>query len=281
MIRAGVLLAAALVLTSPAARAEGYPSRQITLIIPFAPGGSNDLVGRAIGKKLSEVWGQQVVVENRGGGGTLIGAGAGLVVAGSALYGVTVGLWQSPLQALFVAVKFPMLIFATVLGNAVLNGMLAQALGAPLTFRESFGTILMSFVIAALMLAAFAPVSLLLAWSAPATDCGYSVVLLTHVAAIAYAGVAANVRLWRWLWRRCGNRRLAGRVLAVWLAGNLVVGTQVSWIISPFIGSPGTPVIFIQEHPFQRNFFEYAVERTVHLLQPQPTQGVSHERSSR
>lgn len=76
MIRAGVLLAAALVLASPAARAQSYPSRQITLIIPFAPGGSNDLVGRAIGKKLSEVWGQQVVVENRGGGGTLIGAGA-------------------------------------------------------------------------------------------------------------------------------------------------------------------------------------------------------------
>jgi tripartite-type tricarboxylate transporter receptor subunit TctC len=80
MIRPGALLAtllaAALVLASPAARAQSYPSRQITLIIPFAPGGSNDLVGRAIAKKLSEVWGQQVVVENRGGGGTLIGAGA-------------------------------------------------------------------------------------------------------------------------------------------------------------------------------------------------------------
>jgi tripartite-type tricarboxylate transporter receptor subunit TctC len=80
MIRArvflGALLAATLVLASPAAHAQSYPSRQITLIIPFAPGGSNDLVGRAIGKKLSEVWGQQVVVENRGGGGTLIGAGA-------------------------------------------------------------------------------------------------------------------------------------------------------------------------------------------------------------
>jgi tripartite-type tricarboxylate transporter receptor subunit TctC len=80
MIRAGALLAAclaaALVLAGPPARAQTYPSRQITLIIPFTPGGSNDLVGRAIGKKLSEVWGQPVVVENRGGGGTLIGAGA-------------------------------------------------------------------------------------------------------------------------------------------------------------------------------------------------------------
>src|ERR1700750_2373914 len=80
MIRTRVLLdaflAAALVFASPAAHAQPYPSRQITLIIPFTPGGSNDLVGRALGKKLSEAWGQTLVVENRGGGGTLIGAGA-------------------------------------------------------------------------------------------------------------------------------------------------------------------------------------------------------------
>ena len=76
MIKAGALLAAALVLAGPAARAQTYPSRQITLIIPFTPGGSNDLVGRAIGRKLSEAWGQPVVVENRGGGGTLIGSAA-------------------------------------------------------------------------------------------------------------------------------------------------------------------------------------------------------------
>jgi tripartite-type tricarboxylate transporter receptor subunit TctC len=75
-IKAGALLAATLVLAGPAAHAQTYPSRQITLIIPFTPGGSNDLVGRAIGKKLSEAWGQPVVVENRGGGGTLIGSTA-------------------------------------------------------------------------------------------------------------------------------------------------------------------------------------------------------------
>ena len=76
MIKAGALLAVALVLAGPAARAQTYPSRQITLIIPFTPGGSNDLVGRAIGKKLSEAWGQPVVVENRGGAGALIGTAA-------------------------------------------------------------------------------------------------------------------------------------------------------------------------------------------------------------
>jgi tripartite-type tricarboxylate transporter receptor subunit TctC len=76
MIRTGAFLAAALVLTSAAARAQTYPSRQITLIIPFAAGGSNDLVGRAIGKKLTETWGQPVIVENRAGAGGMIGTSA-------------------------------------------------------------------------------------------------------------------------------------------------------------------------------------------------------------
>jgi tripartite-type tricarboxylate transporter receptor subunit TctC len=81
MIRIGAFLAAALVLaghvlTSSAVRAQTYPSRQITLVIPFAVGGSNDMVGRAIGKKLTEAWGQPVVVENRSGAGGMIGASA-------------------------------------------------------------------------------------------------------------------------------------------------------------------------------------------------------------
>jgi tripartite-type tricarboxylate transporter receptor subunit TctC len=76
MIKTGAFLAAALVLASPAAHAQAYPSRQITLIIPFAAGGSNDLVGRAIGKKLTEAWGQPVIVENRPGAGGLIGTSA-------------------------------------------------------------------------------------------------------------------------------------------------------------------------------------------------------------
>src|SRR5262249_8934493 len=76
MIRAATVLAAALLLLSPASRAQSYPSRSITLIIPFAAGGSNDVVGRAIGKKLTEAWGQPVVIDNRAGAGALIGTTA-------------------------------------------------------------------------------------------------------------------------------------------------------------------------------------------------------------
>jgi tripartite-type tricarboxylate transporter receptor subunit TctC len=76
MVKTGAFLVAALVLASPAVHAQTYPSRQITLIIPFAVGGSNDIVGRAIGRKLTEAWGQPVVVENRSGAGGIIGASA-------------------------------------------------------------------------------------------------------------------------------------------------------------------------------------------------------------
>jgi tripartite-type tricarboxylate transporter receptor subunit TctC len=59
---------------SDAGRAQSYPARTITLVVPFAPGGPADLLGRIIGQKLGEEFKQQVVVENRAGANTIIGA---------------------------------------------------------------------------------------------------------------------------------------------------------------------------------------------------------------
>lgn len=55
------------------AQAQSYPDKPITLIIPFAPGGSGDAVGRLVGVKLTEAWGQQFLLEHRPGAGGLIG----------------------------------------------------------------------------------------------------------------------------------------------------------------------------------------------------------------
>lgn len=57
-----------------AANAQSYPSRNITLIVPFAAGGPADVLARLVGQKLSEELGQQVIIDNRGGGNTIIGA---------------------------------------------------------------------------------------------------------------------------------------------------------------------------------------------------------------
>jgi tripartite-type tricarboxylate transporter receptor subunit TctC len=68
-----ILLSLLVALFSGLSLAQAYPSKPIRLIIPFPPGGSNDVVGRAIGQQLAERLGQGVVIDNRGGAGGVIG----------------------------------------------------------------------------------------------------------------------------------------------------------------------------------------------------------------
>ena len=56
------------------ARAQAWPNRFVRIIVPFVPAGATDLIARTVGNRLAEVWGQQVVIENRAGAGANIGA---------------------------------------------------------------------------------------------------------------------------------------------------------------------------------------------------------------
>ncbi len=64
----------ALALAGPAAAQAAYPGKTVTLVVPYSPGGGTDIVGRLLAQKLSERWGQPVVVDNRTGANGVIGS---------------------------------------------------------------------------------------------------------------------------------------------------------------------------------------------------------------
>ena len=74
MFRREVLTLAALATLSGAAFAQAYPSRPVKLQVPFAPGGTTDIVARVMSEPLGKELGQSVVVENKSGGGGVVGA---------------------------------------------------------------------------------------------------------------------------------------------------------------------------------------------------------------
>ena len=196
-----------------------------------------------------------------------------LVILGAGLYGGAIGLWRSPLQAVFSAIKLPLILLLTATGNAFLNAVLAPLLGLPITLRQSLRCVLAGFAISAVFLGSIAPIVAFETWSLPAlgddfgsNSHGFYLLQTTQVAAIAIAGFAGNARLFQLLCHLAGNRETARRVLAAWLLGNFLLGTQVGWILRPYFGAPSLPVEFLRPHPLQSNFFEAIGAAIRHLL---------------
>lgn len=195
---------------------------------------------------------------------------AATIVIGCSVYGATLGLWRDGWQAVFTAIKFPLLIFLTCAGNAALNGCLSQLLGSRLGFRQTTLAILMAFSVTAIVLAALTPVVLFFLTNAPPlgagrSSVGHSTMLLLHVGLIALAGVIGARRLFALIRATSAGVAAAWRVLFGWLAGSFLLGAQLAWVLRPFIGSPGLAVQFFRPHPLEGNFFE-SVGRAVHHL---------------
>jgi hypothetical protein len=195
-----------------------------------------------------------------------------LIIVGAGLFGAALGGWRDPWQALYAGIKLPFIMLLTAAANALLNGMLAPLLGLRIAFRQSFLAILASFALAAAVLGAFSPLAAFVIWNSPPLAEGannattHAAILLMLVVVIAFAGIAANVRLLQLLRALAGGRGAAVRVLFVWLAANLFFGSQLSWILRPFIGSPQLPVEFLRAEAFQGNFFESVFHSAVRLF---------------
>jgi len=197
----------------------------------------------------------------------------GVIVFGTGLYGAAMGWWRSPLQGFYTAFKLPLVILLTTVGNALLNGMLAPLLGLNIGFRQSLTVVLSSFTIAAAILGSFSPQVFFIVWNTPAVTASshlsgraYSFMQLTHVALIAFAGVVANLRLFPLLQSLSKSNGVACKVLFAWLAGNLFLGSQICWVLRPFIGPPEMKVEFLGSHPFQGSLYETVFEAARHLI---------------
>lgn len=187
-----------------------------------------------------------------------------VIVVGAGLFGASVGCWRSETQALYTALKLPLILLLTALGNGLLNGFLAPLLGVNLTLRQSLLAVLLSFMLAAVILASFAPLLAFVVWNLPPMSAAgiersrgaFGLLQVMTVFAIAFAGVEANVRLRQLLEAFAGQRIPARRLLFSWLAANLLLGAQLTWIARPFFGQPDLPVEFLRENALKGNFFE-------------------------
>ena len=195
------------------------------------------------------------------------------IVIGAGSYGAVMGSWRDSWQALYTSLKLPLVILLTTLGNGLLNGMLAPLLGLNVTFRQSLAAVLVSFAITAIVLGALSPVAWFIVWNTPPLTAGttllspeYGFLQLTLAVFVALAGVLGNVRLLPLLRHWARNPTIARNVLLAWLAGNLLLGSQICWVLRPFIWDSKRPVEFIGPEGFHGSFFETVFQAIYRLM---------------
>jgi tripartite-type tricarboxylate transporter receptor subunit TctC len=135
----GALIALA-AYVAPAGAQDAYPSKPITMIVPFAAGGSTDVIGRVIAEGLRQVLGQPVLVENRGGAGGSIGTAA---IAKAQPDGYTIGMGTASTLAInpaaYKSLPFDVLNDLTPIGNiAAVPNIMAINPSVPATDMAAF-----------------------------------------------------------------------------------------------------------------------------------------------
>jgi hypothetical protein len=195
------------------------------------------------------------------------------IALGAGAYGVGMGWWRSPLQACYTGLKLPLALLGTAAGNALLNGMLAPLLGLNFTFRQSQMAILLSFTITAIVLGGFSPLAAFVVWNTPSLTLvttrvspEYGFLQLALVVFVATAGVTGTVKLFPWLRRWTNSLGVSLRVLFAWLAVNLLLGSQICWVLRPFLWDPSRPEEFIGPEGLSGSFFETVFEALRRLV---------------
>lgn len=183
-----------------------------------------------------------------------------MVIVCCGCYGFTIGLWRSPLQAVYAGIKFPLFIMLTILGSTLVNWMLSQIAGLHLTLKQYLLIILSSFTIASIILFSFIPILFFVLYnmpeiSSPDKNISVNIITIIDVIFIALAGIISNLKLSETL-TSLSNKTISFRILVTWLCINLFLGAQLAWNLRPFIGDPNLEVQFVRADAFNGNFYE-------------------------
>lgn len=190
----------------------------------------------------------------------------------AALYGAIMGatnlLQSSPmttsyklLLVLIVGIKTPVLFLLTLLIVIPPIYVSNAFIGTRYSFRQVLALLLATTAITTTVLASMATVSFFFSL----TSQNYHFVKLLHVFFFAYAGVMGLAFMKKCL-SRIGtdeNRRTPRKILILWLLLYIFVGTQLAWVLRPFVGSPGEP--FQVFRPRSGNFYESIIDSVSHL----------------
>ena len=184
-----------------------------------------------------------------------------LIFLGVGSYGASIGIWQGPIQACFVAIKLPWVILLTLLMNAILNGILASLSGVRLTFVQTTLALLSAFAVFGLIVGSLSPITFGMAVDAPAPneqggEETHRRLILAHTLLIAFAGIISTARLYRVLLHFAESAKAARHSLLGLLSGNLFAGAQVGFLLRPIFGQPGLKIEFLRPDLFRGNFYE-------------------------
>jgi hypothetical protein len=184
------------------------------------------------------------------------------------VYGFTLGITKSPLQAVSSAIKIPILFLSSMaFCLPALYFFSLALLGTPLKMIQVLTVVLSGIAVTAFLLLGFAPITLFFVL----TSTNYP---FFQVLAVLFVGVSALIGvyfLWRGMTlvdstRQDAVKDVGRRILGLWMVLYGFVGTQMTWRLSPFIGRPEDPFYILK--PSRDNFYVdviHAVQQTLNL----------------
>jgi hypothetical protein len=179
-------------------------------------------------------------------------------------YGFIMGFYNSPQQAFVSALKVPILFYATLGICMTLLHFIGILFGSKLKFIQTASVLIYGISVSMILLTAFAPISLFFML----TNSSYQFILLMHVCFFGISGavglyyIRRNFTILKKMAQQTNAlaERQSNAILSIWIVLYMFVGTQMAYILSPFVGSEKTFMLF---NGSNHNFYTYLFEQLI------------------